>query len=180
VLGVVKRKGKLVKGKEAVQHTLGRLQLSVKQGRAGMVSRLQQSRSDVTSIGKKMVKGMVRHFGRKRHDDPFIAAAASAGAVAGAGAGSDGMGVGATPLAASVQPVLPAPLGSHGSAPEGEVEVELAGPLHTRRMSTTSTTRGSSVASQGAVRSAARAVAVLVDPPPHPSLTLASRLGCVM
>ncbi len=33
-------------------------QLSVKQGRAGVVSKLNQSRVGVTSIGKKMVKGV--------------------------------------------------------------------------------------------------------------------------
>ncbi len=63
--GQPKRKGKIAQGKEAMQHTLTRLQLTVKQGHAGMVSRLQQSRSGVKSIGKKMVKGVTRRFGRK-------------------------------------------------------------------------------------------------------------------
>jgi hypothetical protein len=63
--GQPKRKGKIAQGKEAMQHTLTRLQLSVKQGHAGMVSRLQQSRREVKSIGVKMVKGVTRRFGRK-------------------------------------------------------------------------------------------------------------------
>ena len=50
----------------SMQHTLTRLQLSVKQGRAGVVSQFQKSRSGVNSIRKKVFKGVRQTFTRKR------------------------------------------------------------------------------------------------------------------
>ena len=61
-----KKAGKIAQGRAAMQHTLTRLQLSVRQSRADVVSRLRQSRSGVTSMGKKMVRGVRSRLTRLR------------------------------------------------------------------------------------------------------------------
>jgi hypothetical protein len=79
------KKGKLARGRQALQRTLHKLQWRVRQGRAGVIDTFKKSHRGVKSMGRRVVKGMRSTFGRQRRepaalDDGYAADNADAGA----------------------------------------------------------------------------------------------------